>query len=422
MDAAAAVALAALGIGTAYVTDPSVATDYADPNAGLVALILLACLPLAARRRWPFTVFVVAGAATTVAGAMGWNAEFPGFASFVALYTVAAWRPLSVVIAGLGLFYAVEAAQWLTNVATRDPVDVLGVLVPVALGLILRRWRHERDAAHARALEAERTRAVAAERAVFAERLRIAGELHDVVTHTLSAVAVQSAVARHQLGDRPGPAGPALVAVEEASRVALDDLRRMLGVLHEEAEGVDLRPSPGLAELDLLASAHRAAHGPVELTVDPAVRSAPDSVQMTRLPAGAGGADQRPQARARRARARGRDLRRRPGDRAGGRRRARRADDGRGHGLWPRRHARAGRALRRQRRRRPSPRGRLPGGSDAAYGGRMIKVVVVDDQDLVRAGFVALLGDAPGLEVVGEAGQGEEAVRLVRRDPARMWC
>ena len=281
VDAAAAVALAALGIGTAYVTDPSVATDYADPNAGLVALILLACLPLAARRRWPFTVFVVAGAATTVAGAMGWNAEFPGFASFVALYTVAAWRPLSVVIAGLGLFYAVEAAQWLTNVATRDPVDLLGVLVPVALGLILRRWRHERDAAHARALEAERTRAVAAERAVFAERLRIAGELHDVVTHTLSAVAVQSAVARHQLGDRPGPAGPALVAVEEASRVALDDLRRMLGVLHEEAEGVDLRPSPGLAELDLLASAHRAAHGPVELTVDPAVRSAPDSVQMT---------------------------------------------------------------------------------------------------------------------------------------------
>jgi DNA-binding NarL/FixJ family response regulator len=44
----------------------------------------------------------------------------------------------------------------------------------------------------------------------------------------------------------------------------------------------------------------------------------------------------------------------------------------------------------------------------------MIKVVVVDDQDLVRAGFVSLLGDAPGLEVVGEAGQGEEAVRLVR--------
>ena len=44
----------------------------------------------------------------------------------------------------------------------------------------------------------------------------------------------------------------------------------------------------------------------------------------------------------------------------------------------------------------------------------MIRVVVVDDQDLVRAGFVSLLGDAPGLEVVGEAGQGEEAVRLVR--------
>jgi signal transduction histidine kinase len=151
-----------------------------------------------------------------------------------------------------------------------------GPLVPLVLGLLVRRWRRQREVAHSRGVAAERDRAVAVERAVFAERLRIAREMHDVVSHTLSVIAVQAGVARHQLGDVPGPMHGVLATVEQASRAALEDLRRMLSVLPAEPGEAEasLGPSPGLPELTLLASAHRAGCGPVNLTVDPAVESA----------------------------------------------------------------------------------------------------------------------------------------------------
>ena len=118
---------------------------------------------------------------------------------------------------------------------------------------------------------------------MFAERLRIARELHDVVSHTLSVIAVQSGLAAHLLGPDQNPVRPALTAIEDASRAALDDLRRMLGVLRAgpgDAEA-SLDPSPGLDDLELLASAHRAAHGPVDLLVDPAVEAMPGSLRLT---------------------------------------------------------------------------------------------------------------------------------------------
>jgi signal transduction histidine kinase len=92
-----------------------------------------------------------------------------------------------------------------------------GPLVPLVLGLLVRRWRRQREVAHSRGVAAERDRAVAVERAVFAERLRIAREMHDVVSHTLSVIAVQAGVARHQLGDVPGPMHGVLATVEQGS-------------------------------------------------------------------------------------------------------------------------------------------------------------------------------------------------------------
>jgi signal transduction histidine kinase len=87
---------------------------------------------------------------------------------------------------------------------------------------------------------------------------------------------------RHQVGQPTGIASSALATIERASRTALDDLRRMLGILHDDndRERASLSPTPSLAELDVLVSAHRAA-GPVELTVDPAVLALPNSIQLT---------------------------------------------------------------------------------------------------------------------------------------------
>lgn len=287
VDAGVAVALAAFAVSNAYVDDPSLTHDYPPPTPGLIVLLLVASLPLAVRRRWPFAVLAVSAAATFVVTALGAKQDVAGFCSYVALYTVAAWRPWRVALAGLGVLAVAEVGLAVLQPPGYEITADLGpagALIPFGLGLIVRRWRDDRRRALLRAQEAERTRALAAERAAYAERLRIAGELHDVVSHTLSAIAVQSAVARHGLDEQPDaahPAGPALVAIEEASRTALDDLRRMLGALGTEPSAEALRPAPGLADLGLLASAHRAAHGPVELTVDPAVESTPDSLRLT---------------------------------------------------------------------------------------------------------------------------------------------
>jgi signal transduction histidine kinase len=285
VDGAVAVALAAFGIADAYVTNPMVAYQYPRPNGWLVALVLLASLPLAVRRRWPVPVFAAAATATFVIALHGWNGEVAGFCSFIALYTVAAWRRLPVATTGLAVLVAADATLAFVGAPNFDYAGELwgaGALLPWGVGLIVRRWRHERTQALARALEAERTRVVAAERAVFAERLRIAREMHDVVSHTLSVIAVQSGVARHQLQPRAHPVVPALAVIEQASRAALDDLRRMLGALRAGTDPqTSLGPSPAVAELELLTSLHRATCGPVELAVDVAARSTPASVQMT---------------------------------------------------------------------------------------------------------------------------------------------
>ncbi|GAB3954734.1 hypothetical protein GCM10027614_62360 [Micromonospora vulcania] len=95
------------------------------------------------------------------------------------------------------------------------------------------------------------------------ERLRVARELHDVVAHTLSLIVVKAAVANHVAEADPREAGAALRVIEETGRTALTDIRRVLGVLREDAA---YAPAPGLDELPGLAE--RAAIGGVDVQLD----------------------------------------------------------------------------------------------------------------------------------------------------------
>ena len=82
------------------------------------------------------------------------------------------------------------------------------------------------------------------------ERLRIARELHDVIAHSMSVIAVQSAVGNHVIDTQPTEARQALAAIEATSRSALTEMRRLLGVLRQEGEPRgSLTPAPGLADL-----------------------------------------------------------------------------------------------------------------------------------------------------------------------------
>jgi len=129
---------------------------------------------------------------------------------------------------------------------------VLSLTLIVLLGAALvRLWAGRADAQR-------REREAARQQAVAAERLRIARDLHDLVGHGLSTVAIQASAARLALdsGD-PSTARRAVVSVEQASRGALAEMRQLLGVLRQS--GADDAPVPGLGGVEALADSARAA-------------------------------------------------------------------------------------------------------------------------------------------------------------------
>jgi signal transduction histidine kinase len=116
-----------------------------------------------------------------------------------------------------------------------------------------------------------------AEQAVTAERARIARELHDIVAHHLSVVVLQAAGARAS----GQPADRALEKIEHSGRQALTEMRRLLGMLREPDEGLELTPQPGLGELPALAESVRAAGLPVRLLVDGDRSAVPAAVDVS---------------------------------------------------------------------------------------------------------------------------------------------
>jgi signal transduction histidine kinase len=130
--------------------------------------------------------------------------------------------------------------------------------------------------------EMERTREQQARVAVADERARIARELHDVVGHAISVMTVQAGAARLVFADDPDRARTALLAVEEAGRDALGEMRRMLSVLREETDADDgFDPQPGLGDLEHLVGRNREAGLDVCVDVAGDRRSVSSGVELT---------------------------------------------------------------------------------------------------------------------------------------------
>jgi signal transduction histidine kinase len=131
------------------------------------------------------------------------------------------------------------------------PLWISGWLIAILVwGEVIRHRSAYRHEVRQRALDAERAREEAALRRVDEERWRIARELHDTLTHAISVVNVQSAVALHLLHRRPQRVEPALLAIREASHEAMRELRATLNVLRDAD---DVGP-PSIARLPLLAA------------------------------------------------------------------------------------------------------------------------------------------------------------------------
>jgi signal transduction histidine kinase len=126
----------------------------------------------------------------------------------------------------------------------------------------------EREAAEMRATLAEREREAAARIAVAEERARIARELHDIVAHAMSVMVLQVGAVRHKLPQTLDEDKDALGRVEQAGRTALAEMRRLLGAMRSDGEGVELGPQPGLDALDSLVEDVIRAGLPVRVHVD----------------------------------------------------------------------------------------------------------------------------------------------------------
>jgi signal transduction histidine kinase len=243
---------------------PAVGYVFEPPDRGLPrgrfvlgwALVLLHTLPLVARRRFPGTVLALVVGSGLAFAALDLPPVMLGVAILVAVYSVAAYGSWSVALAGLAgvevALVAVQLTPGRTGVGT-----LVGNLGGVAAAWLLGQFAHNYRAYAARleerTTELEQAREELARRAVVEERLRLARELHDVVAHAMSVIAVQSGVGAHVADTNPQEAAKALAAIEATSRAALEELRRLLGVLRQEDEPQGaLAPVPGLADLDSL--------------------------------------------------------------------------------------------------------------------------------------------------------------------------
>jgi signal transduction histidine kinase len=280
-----------------------------------LALLVTASVffPLALRRKAPAMAF---GALLVLAVLLSWTGPTAPAVTLLAaayvLYTVTVTSSKRTGAAALGLVLVVMVALASFSHPMRPRAAAAGDFVPVALANVIA-WMTGYSVRQRR-LYVVTLQQQAAGSAVAEERLRIARELHDVVAHSMSVIAVQAGYGQYVIDVSPDGARDALGAIQATSRDALDEMRRMLGVLRQQdtppgtaapgpgpggagqAAGRDavpiahspadsgpapLAPAPGLADLDRLIQRTCGAGIQVSLEGYGRVRAVPAGVDLS---------------------------------------------------------------------------------------------------------------------------------------------
>ncbi|MDR6979831.1 signal transduction histidine kinase [Streptomyces sp. 3330] len=252
-------------------------------------------LPLVLRRRWPGVCLALVAGACAIHELAGYPQTFASVGLYVALYSAGAHgeraRGLRLVVSAAvaaGLFALFALGLHGRGSPQRVSDFVLMYLVLVAC------WAVGRSVRARRAGEEERRR-IGAQMATARERARIARELHDVVTHHVTAMVVQADAAQYLLADAPDRVAVGLGAISDSGRRALTDLQHLLGVLKATDDG-PYGPAPGRAvpgepsheagrgsapgDLGALVEQVRAAGQPVELTERGERRPLPSALEL----------------------------------------------------------------------------------------------------------------------------------------------
>ena len=235
-----------------------------------LTLVIAQGLPLTWRRSWPVGVGLVIGVARVAYDQLGFtSAPFP-LGPAIAFYTIIdrcgpVWRWGACLFVTVGIVIGESAP------GHHQPYDaifqVMIFFTAWAAGMLSRAKRASLRAAQGRADRAEaeldRQATLAAER----ERARIARELHDVVAHHVSLIAVQAEAAASLLPGRPDQARSAVDIIGDTARQALTELRRLLGVLRGPSERMQTAPLASLGELGEVLDQVRGAGLPVDFEV-----------------------------------------------------------------------------------------------------------------------------------------------------------
>jgi signal transduction histidine kinase len=269
-------ALICFAVANAVLADDN--AHYGHQVGGLVVLLaFVTCAPLALRTRFPLAAWVASTLAAIVTSL---------FISAGVLFN-SGYLPVFVLVNGLCL-YAVTvrcrpritvaaAALTVAGVAFLDPastvVAVFLTAVPVLLGVVVRvRRSGERQLA-------EQELRHSGERALLEERQRIARELHDVVAHHMSVIAIQAEAAPYKAADPAPELVESFADIRASALAGLAELRRVLGVLR--TGGQDTAPQPGLADLDALLDSARSGGVSISATISGDPVPLPDGVDLS---------------------------------------------------------------------------------------------------------------------------------------------
>ncbi|MDA0633330.1 histidine kinase, partial [Nonomuraea sp. MCN248] len=247
--------------------------------AGLLGGALLAAggLALAARRRAPVAVLVVTG--VCAAGYQAAGFDVPAVAFLFAVYAaVRAGHRAVTVAASVALLAALPVAAMISGpydtgqafAQARGVLEIAWLVAAGAAGEALRQ-------AERRAEEAERTREETARRRADEERLHLARELHDSLTHQISIIKLQAEVAVHVARRRGEPVPEALLAIQEAGREAARELRATLRALRDD----DTAPPRDLDHIPELVERARAMGLDTTLTIEGQRHDVPAAVSRT---------------------------------------------------------------------------------------------------------------------------------------------
>ena len=238
---------------------------------GVIALAAAQSMPFLRRRQQPAAVLALTGAALAVKYAAGLNIWSAGAAVLAAAYGLGAYGSSTVRRAGRALAACALLAVVITLPADRGSHDpaIACALLAIALGM------GEVTSAH------RDTAAAAARHAQDMERARLARELHDVVAHQLSAIAVQAGAARLAAASDPQAAAAAVAAIERQARGGLTELNQLVRELRPAADsGPDGSPQPRLGDIPGLIERAGEAGMRAELRVDGEPRPLPPAVEL----------------------------------------------------------------------------------------------------------------------------------------------